>query len=175
MMQELKEELVALDLKHLIGTIINVDRHRSKMGTDRDIIVIAIKINDRNATEDLENFIERGYPGVLDADSSVSDEDNEYTCFIEVRRDKTFIKTFNEMLVGISLLTGIDDFIFKYHKSNISLSKDEFLQKVPITPEKYDAFLINEKNVSVEIDNMRTVANLSIPKQTNSINTNRRD
>ena len=49
------------------------------MGDDKDIITLAFSVNGDSPAKDLENFIEKGYPFVLDADvSSGEQSDGSY-------------------------------------------------------------------------------------------------
>ena len=58
------------DLDSLVDNIIEIDSYKSKMGQDADIVTLAISILGENPAKDLENFLEKGYPFVLDADVS---------------------------------------------------------------------------------------------------------
>ena len=64
-----------------------VDSFRSKMGEDQDVCVVSFKVKDRSPAKDLMEFIEMGYPFVLDADvSSGEDNNGEYSVFVEISR-----------------------------------------------------------------------------------------
>jgi len=169
-MKNIYEDLTALDLEHMLKLIVDVDRFQSKMGDDRDIIVVAFRVNDRDACTDLENFFERGYKYVLDADSSPSDDTTNSICFVEFQREKYFTRKFNEILHGLKLLTGIDNFVFKYYKSMKSLTKEELYSKLPTTPDEYDQFVEAEHNIKNQLNAMKTIAKLPITSTTESIN-----
>ena len=77
------------DLAHLIDSIIEIDSYKSKMGEDSDIITLAFSVHGNEPAKDLENFIEKGYPFVLDADvTSGEQSDGTYKVFVEMERNK---------------------------------------------------------------------------------------
>ena len=81
--------LMKNDLAHLIDSIIEVDSYKSKMGEDSDIVTLAFSVHGNEPAKDLENFIEKGYPFVLDADvTSGEQSDGTYKVFVEVQRSK---------------------------------------------------------------------------------------
>ena len=62
------------------------------------------------SARDLENFIEKGYPHVLDADvSSGEQSDGTYKVFVELERMKDVPKQIFEIVDGVKLLTGIPE------------------------------------------------------------------
>ena len=56
------------DLKELIYDVFEVDSFKSKMGDDKNIVVMSFSARTKESANDLMNFIEKGYPFVLDAD-----------------------------------------------------------------------------------------------------------
>ena len=56
------------DLKHLVDSIVEIDSYKSKMGEDSDIVTLAFSVMGEAPAKDLENFVEKGYAFVLDAD-----------------------------------------------------------------------------------------------------------
>ena len=57
------------DLKDNVDHIFEIDSFKSKMGTDADIVTLSFSVKEKHAADDLMNFIEKGYPFVLDADA----------------------------------------------------------------------------------------------------------
>ena len=79
----LSEGLRSGDLKELVSDLFTVDQYRSKMGEDRDIVVLGFHVRDKNPAADLMEFIERGYTYILDADMSTGEEsDGQYQVFV---------------------------------------------------------------------------------------------
>ncbi len=142
--QQLNEGLRSNDLKDMVRNVLNIDTHRSKMGEDRDVCVLSFTVKDRNPAKDLMEFIEKGYNFVLDADvSSGENEDGEYLVFVELNRTPKLAENIKELEYGISKLTDIDNFKFKYYKedSTHDLREDIISSIVPTTPGDYDGFV----------------------------------
>jgi hypothetical protein len=138
--QQLNEGLRATDLQEMVHEIFEVDSFRSKMGEDQDVCVVSFKVKDRAPAKDLMEFIEKGYPFVLDADVS-SGEDNvgEYSVFVEIGRSTKLAEQIKELTYGVKRLTGIDEFKFKYHKdSSVREATEENLKNhVPLSADAY--------------------------------------
>lgn len=117
-----------------------VDNYKSKMGDDEDVVVLSFTVEYRNPAEDLVSFVEKGYDFVLDADMSPGElEDGKYRVFVELQRTSKVGEQISEMLYGISKLTGIDDFKFRYHKSFDSLdaAEEKLNEVIPSNPMMY--------------------------------------
>ena len=129
------------DLEHLVSNIFEVDSYASKMGDDKDIVVLSFTVENREPAIDLVNFIERGYDFVLDADSSPGElKDSRYKVFVEMERNKHVPEQIMEILNGISKLTGIDDFKFRYYKSftSIPVNEQTLAETIPTSKQDYE-------------------------------------
>jgi len=62
------------DLKDLVDHIFEIDSFKSKMGEDSDIVVLSFSTKNEASAKDLENFLEKGYPFVLDADATSGEQ-----------------------------------------------------------------------------------------------------
>ena len=114
------------------------------MGEDQDVCVISFKVKDRAPAKDLMEFIEKGFNFVLDSDvSSGEDARGEYSVFVELPRTPQLSEQIKDITYGVRKLTGIDDFRFKYHKSNkIHEVTEEALKSViPSTSGDYSGFM----------------------------------
>ena len=159
---QLNEGLRSEDLKEMISTVFEVDTYRSKMGEDRDVVVLSFTAKDRNPAKDLMEFIEKGYSFVLDADvSSGENKNGEYFVFVELARSEKLAEQIKELTYGINRLTGIDEFKFKYHKeSSAHPVKEEIIKRViPTSASSYDAFLSKMRTESVKSFFNRTIMN----------------
>ena len=151
--QQLNEGLRPLDLKEMVHAIFEVDSFKSKMGEDQDVCVVSFKVKDRSPAKDLMEFVEKGYPFVLDADiSSGEDNKGEYSVFVEISRSPKLAEQIKELTYGVRKLTGIDDFKFKYHKQNsIHEATEENLKNhVPSTAEAYQGFVTRVKTEGIK-------------------------
>jgi hypothetical protein len=123
------------------------------MGEDRDVCVLSFQVKDRSPAKDLMEFIEKGYPFVLDADVSSGENTNgEYAVFVELSRTPKLLEQIKDLIYGVKKLTGIEDFKFKYHKENSEhdLSEDIIKQVVPMTPGDYDGLMNKIRTESVK-------------------------
>jgi len=115
----LEEGLRKHDLIDMIYPLIEIDTFKSKMGEDQDVCVITFQAKDRHPARDFMEFIEKGYPFVLDADISAGEnKDGEYSIFVEIERSSKVSENIMEMIFGASKLTDIQDWQFKYYKNN---------------------------------------------------------
>lgn len=110
-MPQLNEGLLAGDLKSLVDNIFEVDSYSSKMGDDKDIVVLAFTVNSQAPANDLVEFVENGYDFVLDADVSPGElNDGKYKVFVEIERNRRVHEQILELLNGIQNLTEVGDF-----------------------------------------------------------------
>jgi hypothetical protein len=154
--RNINEDLKPMDLESLINGTISVDKHKSKLGEDKDVIVLAMEVKNNDAANDLMTFIERGYTDVIDADSISSENiDGDYVVFVEFERKDTFKNVLSEMLEGVEKLTGITEWSFNHYKSSKTLTMEELHERLPITPEDYDSFLVKEQNIKDQLQQLR--------------------
>ena len=84
-MAQVNEGLLAGDLRMLVDNIIEIDSYSSKMGDDKDIVVLAFTVKSQDPATDLVTFVENGYDFVLDADASPGElSDGKYKVFVEI-------------------------------------------------------------------------------------------
>lgn len=149
----LNENLRSKDLKDFVGEFFSIDQYSSKMGEDRDIVVLGFRVREKNPAIDLMEFIEKGYPFVLDADISSGEEhDGQYQVFVELERTKQLPEQLKNLLNGISRLTDNFEWQFKYQKSGqtVLFNEQAILENVPMTQEEYDSKMLEIKNVDVK-------------------------
>jgi hypothetical protein len=60
-MRNLNEGLRSGDLESYVSELFTVDQYRSKMGEDKDVIVLGFRVREKNPAIDMMEFIERGY------------------------------------------------------------------------------------------------------------------
>ena len=146
------------DLEFTIDNIFEIDSFKSKMGDDKNIVVMSLSARTKESANDLMNFIEKGYPFVLDADATAGEQsDGTYKVFVEIERDKNAGANIMELANGMINLTGREDFRFRYHKEFRSqdLTQEALEEVMPLEPDMYgvdqkgmneDAELNNYKN-----------------------------
>jgi hypothetical protein len=148
-----EDSLQAGDLKNLVKHIFEVDNYASKMGDDKDVVVLSFTVEHRAPAEDLVNFIEKGYQFVLDADMTPGElSDGKYRVFVEMQRTPKVADNIVDMLYGVGKLAGIDKFKFRYHKSfNSHEAVLETLGTViPSDPNTYEQTINENKLLSYD-------------------------
>ena len=110
--------LIAGDLKHLVYDIFEIDSFKSKMGDDKNIVVLSLSARTKESANDLMNFLEKGYPFVLDADVTSGEQaDGSYKVFVELERNKDIPDQIVEIVDGVKKLSDLDEMRFRYYKS----------------------------------------------------------
>jgi len=149
----LEEGLRRGDLEDCLYPMFEVDSFRSKMGEDKDVVVVTFQAKDRYPAKDFMEFIERGYPFVLDADVSAGEnEKGEYSIFVEIERSSKVAENIMEMLYGLERLTNINDWKFSYYKDKKELNATtENLKKVvPDSAKVYEQAMQNFRTNEVK-------------------------
>jgi hypothetical protein len=134
------EGLKAGDLDGVVSKRFSVDQFKSKMGEDRNIMVLAFTVDSHAAAKDLEKFAETGYKEVLDADATPGTlEDGKHRVFIEFSRTENVDQHIGKFLDDLSKLTNIENFEFTYHKRTVPFeaSAKNLADVLPRTPEAY--------------------------------------
>jgi hypothetical protein len=150
---KLNESLYANDLKDLVSETFTVDRFKSKMGNDADIVVLGFRVKEKNPALDLVEFIERGYTYILDADMSTGEEhDGQYQVFVELERNQQLPENLKHLLDGVSKLTGNKAWRFRYQKAPTSVEFNEgtIMEHIPMTPADYDNKINEIKTIDVQ-------------------------
>ena len=135
------EGLKAGDLEGVVEKRFSVDQFKSKMGDDKNILVLSFVVDGQAPARDLERFAEVGYKSVLDADATPGTlEDGKHRVFIEFARTPEVVGQIIAFLEDLKKLTNIDEFEYTYHKSEnpsvVSLST--LGEAIPTTPEAYE-------------------------------------
>jgi hypothetical protein len=165
------EGLRANDLKGFVSEVFTLDQYRSKMGDDKDVIVVGFKVSDKAPAADLMEFIEKGYPYVLDADISSGEEsDGKYQVFVEFERTTKFPGQLKDLLGGVSRLTDNYDWRFRYYKEikGHKFTEENITENVPLDQAQYENRMLEIKNgvvaeffdqgaVSIDLDNDGTI------------------
>ena len=113
---KLYEDLRENDLANLISSYISIDEYTSKI--DEDNITVALFVNELDAAEELEDFIEKYYYIEI-RDIEISDsltDDNKYIIFVEVERNDNFPKMILDMIDTINFVADNKDGIFQHIK-----------------------------------------------------------
>jgi hypothetical protein len=153
MKHRLFEGLRKGDLQGFVDTTFTIDQYTSKMGQDSDVLVLGFKVNDKHPAIDLMEFIEKGYPFVLDADMSSGEEkDGKYQVFVEIQRTKHLPGQIRDLLSGVGQLVDSVDWRYRYHKGGKSkaFSEQSILEDIPLSQEDYKNKMLEIKGNAIK-------------------------
>ena len=148
------EGLKAGDLEGVVSKRFSVDQFKSKMGDDRNILVLAFTVDGMAPAKDLERFAETGYKEVLDADATPGTlEDGKHRVFVEFARVEAVDQHIRKFLDDLKKLTNIETFEFTYHKRTVPFeaSAKNLADVLPRTPIAY-----SQKINSLKLGEMQT-------------------
>ena len=140
-MRLVNEGLKAGDLDGVVSNTFSVDQYKSKMGEDKNILVLGFTVDGSAPAKDLERFAEFGYKSVLDADATPGTlEDGKHRVFIEFARTPEVVSHIISFLEDLKKLTNIEEFQYTYHKGdNATVVTPETMgEAIPTTPEAYE-------------------------------------
>lgn len=155
--QPLNEGLRAKDLKEFVSDLFTVDQYQSKMGEDKDVVVIGFRVREKHPAMDLVEFIETGYSYILDADMSSGEEhDGQYQVFVEIERTEKLPEQLKELMRGVSQLTDNHNWRFRYQKSpkSVEFSEEAVAENIPTSPLEYE-----RKIVEIKTDDLKEFFN----------------
>ena len=147
------------DLKDLVYDVFEIDSYASKMGEDKNIVTLSFSVKDRAPADDLVKFLEGGYSFILDSDVTAGEQqDGTYKVFVELERNRQSNENIYEIIDGVSKLSEIEKFRFRYYKNFRShdTSMDSLNEFVPTDPDNY-GIKVNESN----LDNYKNFFNKS--------------
>lgn len=162
------------DLKRLLHTEIHIDEFDSKLGENKDVVVVSLKVYSKEPAQDICGFVEKGYEWVLDADISAGEmDDGDYLVFVELPRDSEAPAHILEMMEDIMNLTEqeITGYRVRYHTGHEEHSLDlETLERlIPTSPGEYQAKYEQDKDQeqdhSDDIDSLKAAAGVNIDKK----------
>ena len=143
------EGLKAGDLEGVVSPRFSIDQYKSKMGEDKNIMVLAFTVDGNAPAKDLERFAETGFKSVMDADATPGTmEDGKYKVFVEFERKETVVNDIVAFIEDLKKLTNIEEFQYTYHKGQnpSAVSAGTLGEMVPVTPEAYEQ-MVNEMKV----------------------------
>lgn len=137
----LNEHLSENDLKWLVDDAVLIDMHKTKLGEDKDYLVLSIAVNDRNPAHDLARFIENSVYKYADVEvSPATDSKGRYLVYVEMERKPEAIDAIEGILKDSCKLSGIEQWKFKTMgvEDYIPFDRDTFAQYVITDPALYE-------------------------------------
>ena len=131
------------DLEGLVFKEISIDEYQSKLGEDRDVVVIGIPVKEESVAHDLGDFIERGPFNVWDVDvSPAPDKDGRYFVFVELERSHLMWSVIIDMFEHVERITAnaIESITFTCpgHERPQRLEEKTFKDSIPQSPYRWD-------------------------------------
>lgn len=104
----LQEGLEYMDMENQITPLLGIDKFKSNIGDDSEMIVLDFIANSKQVAEDLAAWFERGYDWIVDADVSPGEVlDKKWYVFVEMHRRSTAPRRIFELLQDLKTLTGL--------------------------------------------------------------------
>lgn len=137
---KLNEAVKHLDLEDCVYPFISIDEYEPKVGSEKDIIVLAFFCSEQLVAEDLKHFLSKSYVDVIDVDVSPNpDHKGRYVVFVELHREPSFFPKCRDLIKEVERLSGKLDWQVKPYLADQSFDiKDDSWKKAIITdPDKY--------------------------------------
>jgi hypothetical protein len=155
------------DLNRLVQPMMSIDEFKSKMGEDKDIVVIGFTIMGKEPADDLTNFIEKSYDWVLDADiSSGETSDGNYMVFVEVERKQEVPDYLFALMEDMMHLTDqkLEDWKFSYLKDpeTYPLTIEELTKHIITSPEEYEVANSDSLEEGRQLNSFRALAGVKV-------------
>lgn len=160
MSKQLNEGLNYMDMEHHVTPILGIDQFKSRIGEDKDIIVLNFIVDGEAVGSDLVDWLERGYDWIIDSEVSPGEVlDKKYYVFAEMNRRSTAPERIMELLDDLYTLTGIkaEDWELKVDKTKYPASKEIISKKVILNPNEYASEKEKDLNEWREIAGLKTI------------------
>lgn len=109
----LNENLNPGDLRDTVDEMIEVDRHKPKLGDNSETVVICFKCSTQTAAMDLGAFIEWGANRVTDVEvSEASDKNGRFHVYVELPRMPGLSQKILDIVKDCEHVTGSQDWKF---------------------------------------------------------------
>ncbi len=106
------EGMWANDLEDLLQPLVSIDEFESKI--DDDAIAIGFFVNDREAADDLNRFIQKSAVPLIDSDiSPAPDQRGYYIVFAELAANDRFVENLCHLCEEVGQLGAISDWQMK--------------------------------------------------------------
>lgn len=108
-MKQLNESLSPSDMEGQIYPTLCVDKYKSKIGDDDELVVLSFTVKQKAVGEDLSDWFEKGYDWIIDSEVSPGEiSDGKYLVFVEMNRRTTVPDRICELIEDLQTLTDLD-------------------------------------------------------------------
>lgn len=109
---KLNEGMWANDLADLVQPLLSIDEYKSKI--DDTAIVVGFFVQDKEAAEDLNRFIQKSPVAFVDCEvSPAPDQRGYYVVFVEIPFNDRLVPNIGSLLQEISPLVGVENWQVK--------------------------------------------------------------
>lgn len=109
---KLYEGMWSGDLADLVQPLVSIDEYASKI--DPSAIAIGFYVQDKDAADDLNRFIQKSPVSIIDSDvSPAPDQRGFYIVFVEIAFNDRLVANISSLLEEISPLASIDEWQMK--------------------------------------------------------------
>lgn len=144
-MYKIVENLETQDLEGRISPVIHFDQYVPKMGNEDEVIVSSFRVFGKHPAIDLENFIEKGYGWVLDAETSPGElSEGDYLVFVEAKRRTYFVGEFMSLLEDLKNICDVKEWQMVYYSTQLDERHvkpepvtEQSLNTIPLSPRAY--------------------------------------
>jgi len=135
----ISEGLEFEDLKGLVDNVIMIDRHKPKIGSEEDTVVVAFTVMYEEPAKDLSQFIESSPVDHLDVEVSGSpDAEGKWDVFVEFMRDHNLLEKIEAMLNNVDQITSRQGDGWQYRAFNIK-------KPIEFNAENFNRDIINSR------------------------------
>jgi hypothetical protein len=148
------------DYHDLVGQVtpeVSVDEYSAKMGTDDEIVTLAFTVRGQQASEDLVDWLERGYEWLLDAQVSEGElTPGKYAVFVEMDRRSNVPARIIELIEDMVTLTDLPlkEWTIKFEGEDYEADVAQLKSILTLSPHEY------RKTNETELNEMRNRAGL---------------
>lgn len=159
---KLTEGLEYGDLDRLVHNELHIDEYKSKLGEDKDVVVVSFKVAGKEPAQDLVDFLEKSYDWVIDADVSSGEmADGSYITFVEIPRTPDIVDRILELMDDLMNLINqkTNEWRVRYYKDSqeYEFNKDNLSKIIVKTPEEYQSRFGKK-----DLDSLKTAAGIRV-------------
>lgn len=148
-------------MENQLVPVVGIDQYKSSVGPDKDIITLNFTTKQRAVSEDLSEWLEKGYDWIIDCEPSPGEVKNEmYLVFAEMSRRTNAPKRIIEMLDDLETLTGLKvrDWKVKIGDQTGPATVEYITKNLSTNPNEY------QREQEEELNEWREVAGLDTKK-----------
>jgi len=150
------------DLERVVHPELHIDEFESKLGENKDVVVLSLKVKGKAPGLDICDFVEKAYEWVLDADVSAGEmSDGDYLVFIELPRDQDCVDHVLELMNDLMNLTLQDlgewRVRYRHGQQDHEISSDALQSIIPMDSQEYE-----RRYSKKEIDELKTAAGIKV-------------